>query len=44
MNRTMAVRLSIALMVLSALAPRGGAQTLTTLYAFNGYVNSGDGN
>ncbi|MGD0135478.1 MAG: choice-of-anchor tandem repeat GloVer-containing protein [Bryobacteraceae bacterium] len=43
MNRTMAVRLSIALMVLSALAPRGGAQTLTTLYAFNGYVNSGEG-
>ncbi len=43
MNRTTAVRLSIALMVLPALAPRGGAQTLRTLYAFNGYVNSGDG-
>jgi hypothetical protein len=42
MNRTTAVRLSIALMLLSALAPRG-AQTLGTLYAFNSYVKSGDG-
>ncbi len=39
------VRLSMALIVLSALAPRGAAQTptLRTLYAFNGYVTSRDG-
>lgn len=41
----MCVRLSIVLMALLALAPTGAAQTPTikTLYAFNGYVNSGDG-
>jgi uncharacterized repeat protein (TIGR03803 family) len=37
------IRLSAALLALLALAPGGAAQTLRTLYAFNGYVNSGDG-
>jgi uncharacterized repeat protein (TIGR03803 family) len=45
MIRTTGFRLSVALMVLAMLAPVGVAQTptLKTLYAFDGYVNSGDG-
>src|ERR1035438_3765774 len=45
MSRTALVRLSMVLMALPALAPGGAAQTPTirTLYAFNGYVTSGDG-
>src|SRR5271157_2218894 len=45
MIRTTDIRLSMALIVMSALAPLGAAQTpkLRTLYAFNGYVTSGDG-
>lgn len=39
------IRLSMALLAISALAPCGSAQTpkLKTLYAFNGYVTSGNG-
>jgi uncharacterized repeat protein (TIGR03803 family) len=37
------IRLCAALLILSALAPGGAAQTFRALYAFNGYVNSGDG-
>jgi uncharacterized repeat protein (TIGR03803 family) len=36
-------RLSIALLILAALGPGCAAQTLRTLYAFDGYVSSGDG-
>jgi uncharacterized repeat protein (TIGR03803 family) len=45
MIRKTGVRLSVALLVLAVLAPGGVAQTptLRTLYAFDGYVNSGDG-